>query len=103
MENFINEKENEEIQKIYNPNEENEEHIYEINKKLYLSNAFISLGKKGPISSFHQLNSGKLVSIKKISNAFENPLKAKKRFKTDLYIILCKSSKYCKIIRYNNS
>ena len=77
MENFINEKENEEIQKIYNPNEENEEHIYEINKKLYLSNAFISLGKKGPISSFHQLNSGKLVSIKKISNAFENPLKAK--------------------------
>ena len=77
MENSNNIRENEELQKICDPSEESEEYIYEIDKTLYLGNAFINLGKLGPISSFHQLNSGKLVSIKKISNAYENPAKAK--------------------------
>lgn len=77
MEISNNIRENEELQKICDPSEESEEYIYEISKTFYLANAFINLGKLGPVSSFHQLNSGKFVSIKKISNAYENPAKAK--------------------------
>lgn len=68
-----NKKENDQIQKMSDPYEENVEYSYEINKKKYLANAFISNGRLGPLSSFYKVNSNKLVAIKKMSNVYENP------------------------------
>ena len=76
-----------ENQIVYDPYEENVKYIYEIDKKKYLSNAFIANGKLGPVSSFYKvekdisktdiLKAEKLVSIKKISNAYETPSRGK--------------------------
>ena len=70
------EKENK-AQIIYNPFENNSEYYYEINKNKYIANSFISLGVYGPISSFYKANTNELVTIKKISNFYENPSKGK--------------------------
>ena len=64
-------------QKVYNPFEKNSEYIYDINKSKYIANSFISLGVYGPISSFYKANTKELVTIKKISNFYENPSKGK--------------------------
>ena len=77
MENKSKEEENEKIQVIYDPLEENIEYYYDINKNKYIINAFIGLGTFGPISSFYKANINELVTIKKISNAYETPSKGK--------------------------
>ena len=59
------------------PYEENVEYIFEIDKKTYLTNAFIIKGRLGPISSFYKVKTDKLILIKKISNAYETPSKGK--------------------------
>ena len=76
MEN-IEKKENDKIQIVCDPYEENVEYSYEINKNNYLANAFIVNGRFGPVSSFYKVKTDKLVAIKKISNAYENPTKGK--------------------------
>ena len=76
MEN-IEKKETDKIQIVCDPYEENVEYSYEINKNNYLANAFIVNGRFGPVSSFYKVKTDKLVAIKKISNAYENPTKGK--------------------------
>ena len=76
MENHQNKKNSDTVQKVFDPYEENNLY-YEINKNKYIANAFIDKGKLGPVASFHIYKTQDLVTIKKISNAYENPLKVK--------------------------
>ena len=73
-----NQRKDENIQIIFDPDQENVEYKYEIPNTKYLANALMDKGKFGPISSFHKINSDQLVAIKKISNAYESPSKGKK-------------------------
>ena len=77
--------ENDVIQIIFDPYEDDVQYIYEIDKKKFVANAFIINGRLGPVSSFYKvetdnlknLKAEKLITIKKISNAYETPLKGK--------------------------
>ena len=87
MDDLQSNNENDNNQFVYHPYEENVKYSYEIPKKNYLINAFIADGRLGPLSSFYIvetdnlktdiLKAEKLVTIKKISNAYETPSKGK--------------------------
>ena len=77
MEKINKENKGQQIQKVIDPYEEGVEYIFEIDEKEYFANAFINKGKFGPVASFQKCKTDKYVSIKKISNAYENPPKGK--------------------------